>query len=65
MSFVSPFKYSKNYHVDKSHKKETISKSDYVFFLMINIKFLKEMISIQNEANVNVFLAFIMPNYVM
>ena len=54
MSFVSPFKYSKNYDVDKSHKKETISKSDY-----------NEMTSIQNEANVNVFLAFIMPNYVM
>ena len=48
--------------MDKSHKKETISKSDYV---LLNIKFLKEMISIQNEANVNVFLAFIMPNNVM
>ena len=51
MSFVSLFKYSKNYYVDKYHKKETISKSDYV--------------PIQKEANVNVFLAFIMPNNVM
>ena len=44
---------------------KVIKKKQFQSQTTYNIKFLKEMISIQNEANVNVFLAFIMPNYVM